>query len=402
METRRIILHVDMDAFFAAVEQLRRPELRGKPVIVGGNGNPYSRGVVSTASYEARQFGVHSAMPLRIALRKCPTGVFLPVDMRTYAAYSRQVMAILREHTPLVEPMSLDEAFLDVSGRTDDPRWLAEHIRRRIRTDTGGLTASIGIGPNKLLAKIASGLRKPDAVTEIPTEDASHVLRDMPATVLWGIGPKTATRLAEALQVRTVGDLCAVSLETLQELLGPHHGSYLYRICRGQDDSPVVTAWEPKSLSRETTYQYDTKRREVIVRTITGLADEVTDDLHDEGMLAKTVTLKIRYRDFKTHTRALTTKTPTQDAAGIRNIAVKLLDRFVLDRPVRLVGVRVSGLSRKPAEEEQNTDAGAQSPGDGKRGADANEQATGTGDRWTTTTVLDTPAKDSAGGRLPL
>ena len=345
-ESRRIILHVDMDAFFAAVELLRRPELRGKPIIVGGSGNPHSRGVVSTASYEARQFGVHSAMPLRVALRKCPEGVFLPVDMRTYAAYSRRIMAILREHTPLVEPLSLDEAFLDVTGRTDDPHALAEQIRSRIRTETEGLTASIGIGPNKLLAKIASGLHKPDAVTEIAEGEASRILHDMPATVLWGIGPKTAARLDEALGVRTVGDLCAVTLEALQDLLGPNHGEYLYRICRGQDDSPVVTEWEPKSLSRETTYQYDTKRTEIIVRTITDLAADVIDDLRREGMLARTVTLKIRYRDFKTHTRALTMAASTEDAAQIRETAVKLLDRFALDRPVRLVGVRVSGLSR--------------------------------------------------------
>jgi len=355
-EWRRIILHVDMDAFFAAVEILRRPELRGKPIIVGGNGNPHSRGVVSTASYEARAFGVHSAMPLRVALRKCPGGIFLPVDMRAYAAYSRRIMAILREYTPLVEPMSLDEAFLDVTGRTDDPRGLAEQIRSRIDTETRGLTASIGIGPNKLLAKIASGLHKPDAVTEIPEEAASGVLRDMPATVLWGIGPKTAARLAEALRVRTVGDLCAVTLETLQELLGAHHGAFLYRVCRGQDDSPIVTEWEPKSMSRETTYQYDTKRTEAIVRTITDLAADVVDDLRREGLQAKTVTLKIRYRDFKTHTRALTMAASTDDGARIQETAVKLLDRFALDRPVRLVGVRVSGLSKGTGNGQQGTD----------------------------------------------
>ncbi len=346
MTEHRTILHVDMDAFFAAVELIRHPELRGKPVVVGGNGNPHSRGVVSTASYEARQFGVHSAMPLRVALRKCPDAVFLPVDIAAYATYSRRIMAILREHTPLVEPLSLDEAFLDVTGRTDDPLTLAEQIRSRIRAETAGLTASIGIGPNKLLAKIASGLRKPDAVTEISEADAARILRDMPATVLWGIGPKTASRLEDALGIRTVGDLCATSLAALQDLLGPNHGEYLYRICRGQDDSPVVTEWEAKSLSRETTYQYDTRRTESIVRTITELAAEVIDDLHREGKRAKTVTLKIRYRDFKTHTRALTLAEPSDDGARITETAVRLLDRFALDRAVRLVGVRVSGLVR--------------------------------------------------------
>ena len=353
-EWRRVILHVDMDAFFAAVEVLRRPELRGRPVIVGGSGNPYSRGVVSTASYEARAFGVHSAMPLRIALRKCPQGVFLPVDMRAYAASSRRIMAILREYTPLVEPMSLDEAFLDLTGHTGDPLALAEEIRSRLRTETG-LTASIGIGPNKLLAKIASGLRKPDAVTEIPEAEAARVLQDMPATVLWGIGPKTAARLGEAFGTHTVGELSAIPLPALQTLLGAHHGAFLHRVCRGQDDSPVVTEWEPKSMSRETTYQYDTKRTEAIVRTITELAAEVTGDLRREEMRAKTVTLKIRYRDFKTHTRAITMAVPTQDAAQIRDTAVKLLDRFALDRAVRLVGVRVSGLVKETENGEQGT-----------------------------------------------
>jgi len=229
--TRRI-LHVDMDAFFAAIEQRRRPFLRGKPVVVGGSGNPHSRGVVSTASYEARAYGIHSAMPLRVAYRKCPKAIFLPVDFDAYVASSRQIMAILRSYTPLVEPLSLDEAFLDVSARSEPPRELAETIRHTI-TEHTGLTASIGIGPNKLLAKIASGLHKPDAVTEITAETAPQMLRDLPATVLWGIGPKTGARLEAALGVRTVGDLERVPLETLQELLGPRWGESLYRVCRG-------------------------------------------------------------------------------------------------------------------------------------------------------------------------
>src|SRR5436853_223902 len=269
----RTILHVDMDAFFAAVEQLRRPELRGKPVVVGGSGNPHSRGVVSTASYEARAYGIHSAMPLRTAFNKCPHAVFLPVDFFAYGAASRQIMAILREYSPLVEPLSLDEAFLDVSSRPEVPRALAEEIRRRIKDDTG-LTASIGIGPNKLLAKIASGLHKPDAVTEITPDTTTAVLHDLPATVLWGVGPKTAARLEQTLGVRTVGDL------------------------------------------------------------------------QDEGYRGRTVTVKIRYRDFRTHTRALTLPEPINDGDAIRQTAVALLDRFALDRPVRLVGVRVSGLTK--------------------------------------------------------
>jgi len=344
--TARIILHVDVDAFFAAVEQLRRPELRGRPVIVGGDGNPHRRGVVSTASYEARAYGVHSAMPLRTAYKKCPHAIFLPVDFRTYGEYSRRIMAILRAYTPLVEQVSVDEAFLDVTARAEEPLALAEAIRRRVREETG-LTISVGIGPNKLLAKIASGLRKPDAVTQISADHVAEMLRDLPATVLWGIGPKTAARLQEAFGIKTVGELCAVPLTALQALLGDHHGASLYRTCRGQDDSPIVTEWEPKSMSRETTYQHDTRKREVIIETIMSLASEVADDLRKDGYRGRTVTVKIRYHDFKTHTRAQTLAEPIADEARIRETAIGLLDRFVLDRPVRLVGVRVSGLTKR-------------------------------------------------------
>jgi DNA polymerase-4 len=345
--TRRIF-HVDMDAFFAAIEQRRRPFLRGKPVVVGGSGNPHSRGVVSTASYEARAYGIHSAMPLRVAYRKCPKAIFLPVDFDAYVASSRQIMAILRSYTPLVEPLSLDEAFLDVSARPEPPRALAETIRRAIAERTG-LTASIGIGPNKLLAKIASGLHKPDAVTEITAETAPRMLRDLPATVLWGIGPKTGARLEAALGVRTVGDLERVPLETLQNLLGPRWGESLYHVCRGEDDSPVVTDWEPKSLSRETTYQSDVRRREKIVETIRELADDVVGELRGEGYRGRTITLKIRYHDFQTHTRAQTLDQATDDPQTICHMAIALLDRFTLDRAVRLVGVRVSGLAKSAA-----------------------------------------------------
>jgi DNA polymerase-4 len=347
----RKILHVDMDAFFAAVEQLRRPDLRGKPVVVGGDGNPHKRGVVSTASYEARAFGIHSAMPLRTAYAKCPHAVFLAVDFAAYGDYSRRVRAILHEYTPLVEPLSLDEAFLDVSHRPDDPVALAQDIRAAINARTG-LTASVGVAPNKLLAKIASNLRKPDAVTEIRLETVAEMLRDLPTTVLWGVGPKTAARLGEALSVRTVGELCAIPLAALQTLLGDHHGEYLYHICRGEDDSPVVTEWEPKSISRETTYQWDTRRRDVIVRTISSLVGDVIDDLREEGYVARTVTVKIRYRDFATHTRAQTLPAPVGDAATVLQTAVALLERFAMDRPVRLVGVRLSNLVKPGREPE--------------------------------------------------
>lgn len=339
----RKIFHVDMDAFFAAVEQHRLPELRGKPVVVGGDGNPHKRGVVSTASYEARAYGIHSAMPLRTAYKKCPDATFLPVDFAAYGEYSRKIRAILREYTPLVEPLSLDEAFLDLSHRPEDPVAMAGEIRRRIAEETG-LTASIGIGPNKLLAKIASGLHKPDGMAEIKTETAIEQLRDLPSTALWGVGPKTAARLEAALGVRTVGDLQALPLEALVAELGPRHGEHLYRTCRGEDDSPVSTEWEPKSLSRETTYQFDARKRATIERTIGALVADVAEELHEEGYHGKTITVKVRYHDFKTHTRALTLAEPTDDEMTIRQTAAALLDRFTMDRPIRLVGVRISGL----------------------------------------------------------
>ncbi len=342
----RKILHVDMDAFYAAVEQLRRPELKGKPVVVGGDGNPHKRGVVSTASYEARAYGIHSAMPLRIAYRKCPHAVFLPVDFAAYGASSRRIMAILREYTAAVESFSLDEAFLDISAASEPPAAVAESIRRRIKDETG-LTASIGIGPNKLLAKIASGLHKPDAVTEIREDNATEVLRELPVTVLWGIGPKTAARLEATIGVRLVGDLQRVSLTQLQDLFGEHHGASLARVCRGEDASPVVTEWEVKSVSRETTYQFDTRKREILMKTITALTKDVTASLRGEACRGRTITLKIRYRDFQTHTRALTLLDATDEEEKIRQTAIALLDRFTLDRPVRLVGVRVSNLIRR-------------------------------------------------------
>ncbi len=341
----RTILHVDMDAFFAAIEQLRHPELRGRPVVVGGCGDPRRRGVVSTASYEARAYGIHSAMPLRAAYRRCPDAVFLPVDMDTYASYAEAIRAILRDYTPLVEPLALDEAFLDVTGHPD-PRGLAEQIRARIRQQTG-LTASIGIGPNKLLAKIASGLRKPDAVTEIRAEEAEQILAPLPVTVLWGVGPKTAALLERELGVRTVGDLQRVPLPALADLLGPRRAAELARACRGLDDSPVVTSWQPRSASREVTFQRDARDRGPVEQTLERLAAEVADDLRSGNYRGRTVTVKIRYHDFHTHTRSLTLPQPTDDPERIRATARTLLDRFTLDRPVRLVGVRVSGLVRR-------------------------------------------------------
>ncbi len=351
----RVILHVDMDAFYAAIEQLRRPELRGKPVVVGGDGNPHKRGVVSTASYEARAYGIHSAMPLRTAYKACPQAVFLPVDFTAYRDFSGRLMHILHEYSELVEQWSLDEAFVDTSARPEDPVALAGTIKERIKTELG-LTASIGVGSNKLLAKIAANLQKPDGLSVIWDHEAEGKLRDLPARVLWGIGPKTAARLKEFLEVDTVGDLQRIPLERLQEVLGPNHGTYLYDICRGIDDSPIVTEWEPKSMSRETTFQVDVRRRETLVRVIRALAAETWEDVRD-GYLVRTVTVKVRFHNFRTHTRAQTLPEPCADPEMLTATALGLLDRFTLDRPVRLVGVRFSNLVKGDGDAASHADS---------------------------------------------
>jgi DNA polymerase-4 len=341
----RTVLHVDMDAFFAAVEQLRRPELRGKPVVVGGRGDPRQRGVVSTASYEARPYGIRSGMPLRTAYRLCPHAVFLPVDVAAYRAVSERFHAILRETGARVEPLGLDEAFLDCTGLPEPGEVIARRIKDRI-AHALHLTASVGVGPNKLLAKIASGLQKPDGLTVITEDEVPTRLGPLPVEVLWGVGPKTAAALAAHFQVRTVADLAALPLEVLQDAFGRHHGRYLYDVARGRDESPVVTAWEPRSLGRERTFQADLRRPETVRRALTALARQVAEDLRAEGYRAAAVTLKVRFDTFRTLTRSRTLPGPTDDAAVLETTAVDLLGRVNLERPVRLLGVRAARLSR--------------------------------------------------------
>ncbi|MDR7482647.1 MAG: DNA polymerase IV [Armatimonadota bacterium] len=340
----RTILHVDMDAFFAAVEQLRRPELRGTPVVVGGRGDPRQRGVVSTASYEARPYGIRSGMPLRTAYRLCPHAVFLPVDVAAYRAVAARFHAILRETGARVEPLGLDEAFLDCTGLPDAGEVIARRIKERIRRELQ-LTASVGVGPNKLLAKIASGLHKPDGLTVIDQNDVPARLGPLPVTALPGVGPKTAAALAERFQVRTVADLAALPLGALQDAFGPHHGRSLYEMARGQDESPVVTDWAPRSVSRERTFQVDLRRPETIRRAIAALARQVADDLRTEAYRAATVTLKVRFDTFRTLTRSRTLAAPTDDPAVLGRTALDLLARVTVDRPVRLLGVRAAKLT---------------------------------------------------------
>ena len=340
----RRILHLDMDAFFAAVELLRRPDLKGQPVVIGGRGDPTRRGVVSTATYEARAFGVRSGQPLRTALTLCPTAVFLAVDFAEYHRYSAMFKAVMKRVSPLMEDRGIDEAYLDITAIERSSEDIAREIKQRIHDETG-LTCSIGIAPNKLLAKMASELQKPDGLTVLVPGDLESRIGLLGVRKVPGIGPKTETRLAE-LGVRTIGELAAVPIETLGERFGRSYGVFLHDAARGIDDDPIVTRWEPKQRSRETTFQEDTGDWQTIARTIAGLAREVTEDLRDEGYRARTVGIKLRFADFETHTREKTLPEPTDAEHTIRKAAFECLGRLKLDRRVRLLGVRVGELSR--------------------------------------------------------
>ena len=342
----RTILHVDLDAFFAAVEQRDRPELRGKPVIVGGGG-PNDRGVVSTASYEARAFGVHSAMPLRQAGRLCPHGIFLPVDGARYQAASKGVMAVLRRFTPLVEPISIDEAFLDVTGS----RILfgdGEAIGRRIKDEvkaTVGLTISVGVATTKLVAKIASDLRKPDGLVVVEPGDEATFLAPLEIRRLWGVGEKSATVLRE-YGVRTIGDLAALPDDLLVRRFGKH-GAALAQRARGLDDDPVGDRDSAKSIGHEHTFDVDTSDREQIERTLLAMSEGVAGRLRDSGVKATTITVKIRDTTFRTITRQRTLPDATDLTDPIFRTALDLARPEVRGLRIRLLGVTASGLGER-------------------------------------------------------
>ena len=339
----RTVLHVDLDAFFAAVEQRDRPELRGRPVIVGGGG-PGDRGVVSAASYEARRFGVRSAMPLRTAGRLCPHGVFLPVDGARYQRVSREVMSILRRFTPLVEPISIDEAFLDVTASRllfGDGESIGRQIREQIR-DEVGLTASVGVATTKLVAKIASDLHKPDALVVVPPAQEAAFLAPLPIARLWGVGPKTADALRH-YGVSTIGDLARLPPDLLERRFG-RHGASLADRARGRDTDPVVGAEAAKSIGHEHTFEVDTADVELIERTLLAMADGVAERLRSSGVKAGTVAVKIRDSAFNTVTRQRTLAEPTDLAEPIWRVAVELARPQLRGIRVRLVGVTASGL----------------------------------------------------------
>jgi len=337
-----------MDAFFAAVEQKRRSELIGKPVIIGGSGDPAQRGVVSTASYEARKFGIHSAMPLRTAYKLCPQGIFLPVDYEEYSRVSKQVKDILRGFSTVMEDVGIDEAFLDISESSESSEEIAQRIKERIKSELE-LTCSIGIAENKLLAKMGSDLKKPDGLTIIGRGDIERLIWPLSVRKLWGVGPKTEAHL-KSIGINTIGELAEIALERLKEYFGESYGNYLYEASRGLDESPLITYWTPKSSSREITFQRDTNDWQAIARTLAGLTKEVAEDIRHSGYLCKTITLKIRFEDFTTHTRAKTLSEFTDSNELMRKAAFEALGRIKLEKKVRLIGVRASGLKQKQGE----------------------------------------------------
>jgi len=334
-----------MDAFFAAVEQKRRPELKGKPVVIGGSGDPTIRGVVSTANYEARKYGIHSAMPLKTAYKLCPHAVFLPVDMDEYSRVSGIFKNVLRQFSPVMEDVGIDEAFLDLSEIDRSSEDIAREIKEEIMKATG-LTCSLGIAPNKLLAKMASEMQKPDGVTVITESDIQSRIWPLPARKLWGVGPKSEAHLKE-FSIHTIGDIAALSLEILIERFGKSYGNYLYEASRGMDESPLVTHWEPKSISRETTFQSDTDHWQTIARNLADLTRETVAELRAREYSCRNVTVKIRFSDFETHTRTTTLAAPTDKLEIIRTAVFFCLGNFDLNKKkVRLVGARLGRLTK--------------------------------------------------------
>ena len=375
----RLIAHLDMDAFYASVELLRYPELSGRAVVIGGGRrhqpeelvDPRSgrierrfatlrgytgRGVVMTASYEARAFGLHSAQGLMKAAQRAPDTVLLPVDFDAYRRYSRLFKAAVRAIAPEIEDRGIDEIFVDLTGivlsgtPSEDEAWrrardTAVALKGAVR-DATGLSCSIGIAPNKLLAKLASELDKPDGLTLLPAADVAARVWPLPARRINGIGPKSSARL-ETLGIRTIGELAVADPALLREHFGAHNGAWMHEAAHGRDERPVVTHSEPQSISRETTFERDlhpTRDREELSVVFSDLCAGVSDDLRRTGYTGRTIGLKVRYDNFKTLTRDQTIAAPTQDARTIRRAAGECLKRVPLDRRIRLLGVKVGAL----------------------------------------------------------
>ena len=342
----RRIAHLDMDAFYASVELLRRPDLVGRPVAIGGRGDPTRRGVVTTATYEARAFGIRSGMALSVAARLCPECVFLPTDFDRYRDYSRRFKRAIAEVTPAIEDRGIDEVYLDLTGLPGTARGIATDLQHRV-ADATGLSCSIGVGPNKLVAKIGSDLDKPRGVTIVGAADVPARLWPLPVRKVPGIGPKADTRL-RALGIETVGALAAAEPGWLREHFGERYGAWLARAAHGHDERALDLDPEPRSRSRETTFERDLHPRRdwaTIAGTLADLSARVAEDLRRRGYRGRTIGIKLRFSDFRTVTRDRTVAVPVDDAGSIRLVAFECLRRVDLARPLRLVGVRVGELS---------------------------------------------------------
>lgn len=365
----RSIAHLDMDAFYASVELLRYPHLRGQPAVVGGRRaiagetlqdfprlrDYVGRGVITTATYEARALGVHSGMGLMKAAQLAPDALLLPADFDSYRHYSRLFKAAVREIAPEVEDRGIDEIYIDLTalnpeGSREGARAMALRLQQAVR-DATGLSCSLGVAPNKLLAKLCSDLEKPAGIAVVPADDIPARIWPLPARRINGIGPKAAARL-EALGIHTIGELAAADPLWLQEHFGERYGIWLHRAARGDDERPVVTYSEPKSLSRETTFERDLhpqQDKSELSDHFTRLCEQLAQDLARKGYVGKTIGLKLRFDNFHTVTRDQTLPTPTGEAALIRRAAGECAKRVLLDRRIRLLGVRVASLSRRDA-----------------------------------------------------
>ena len=343
MHVNEPILHVDMDAFYASVEILKDSSLRGKPVVVGGVG---TRGVVTSASYEARAFGVRSAMPAVRARRLCPHAIFLPNDFASYLEMSKRIREVFLSITPLVEPLSLDEAFLDVGGAVrlfGPPVEIGREVKRRI--GSLGLPCTVGIAPNKFLAKLASGLGKPDGLLVVPHDRVLEFLHPLPVEALWGVGEQTGEALRK-LGLKTVADVATLSRRTLERAVGDAMGSHLHALAHGHDDRRVQPLESAKSVGSEETFSIDLDATDDILREILRLSDRTASRLRAKGLSGRTVTLKVRYANFKTITRSRTMGAPMETGAEIYAAAKDLYLKLDPDRPrIRLLGVSLSGLS---------------------------------------------------------
>ena len=342
-DTGCTILHVDMDAFYAMASLIERPDLRGKPVIIGGGG---TRSVVLSATYEARTFGVTSAMPMARARRMCPQGVVLEPDFPRYAQISDAIMATFASVTDIVEPLSLDEAFLDIAGaqrRLGSPRHIAQLLRDTI-ADEQGITCSVGVAPTKFVAKLASSLAKPDGMIVVPGPEVLGFLHQLPVGALWGVGERTEETLVR-LGLRTVADIAHTPVETLRRALGDVTGSHLHRLSWGRDERPVVRERREKSIGTDETFAHDIDDPVVIHRELLRLSERTAARVRAAGMMGRTISIKVRFADFTTITRARTLRDPTDVSRDIYATATSLFDALGLQRArIRLVGVRMEGL----------------------------------------------------------